>query len=116
MVSCRPPNGVITMVSTLSTKTHKTLHHAETDESMVSVPSRPYSYFQLTVAQIPVFERDTDGSPPKSKYIMGKRNWCSVRWDPPSGELIWDIRVEITKGNGTTTGYVVRLVCIWHRL
>ena len=30
-----PPNGVITMVSTLATKTHRTLHHEETDETMV---------------------------------------------------------------------------------
>ena len=32
----RPPNGVLTMVSTLSTKTHRTLHHLDTDETMVS--------------------------------------------------------------------------------
>ena len=31
----RPPNGVLTMVSTLATKTHRTLHHMETDETMV---------------------------------------------------------------------------------
>ena len=33
----RPPNGVLTMVSTLATKTHRTLHHMETDETMVGV-------------------------------------------------------------------------------
>ncbi|PIL30524.1 hypothetical protein GSI_07224 [Ganoderma sinense ZZ0214-1] len=87
IVNTPPPNGVITMVSTLSTKTHRTLHHEETDETM-----------------IPIFDKDTDGSAPKSKYIMGKRNWCSVKWDPSTGDLIWDIRVEISKGNGTTTG------------
>jgi hypothetical protein len=31
----RPPAGVIAMVSTLATKNHRTMHHAETDESMV---------------------------------------------------------------------------------
>ncbi|KAI0806950.1 hypothetical protein C8Q74DRAFT_1312933 [Fomes fomentarius] len=91
IVNTPPPNGVITMVSTLATKTHRTLHHEQTDECM-----------------IPVFERDTDGSAPKSKYIMGRRNWCSVKWEPASGDLVWDIRVEISKGNGITTGYVVR--------
>ncbi|TFK88792.1 hypothetical protein K466DRAFT_575189 [Polyporus arcularius HHB13444] len=91
VVTNSPPNGVITMVSTLSTKTHRTLHHADTDETM-----------------IPIFERDPDGSAPKSKYIMGRRNWCSVRWDPQTGDLVWDIRVEIQKGNGQTSGYVVR--------
>ncbi|KAI0747647.1 hypothetical protein C8Q80DRAFT_1353629 [Daedaleopsis nitida] len=92
IVNTPPPNGVIAMVSALSTKTHKTLHHEETDETM-----------------IPAFEKDTDGkSSPKSKYIMGKRNWCSVKYDATSGELVWDIRVEIAKGRGETTGYVVR--------
>ncbi|KAI0329832.1 hypothetical protein GY45DRAFT_827575 [Cubamyces sp. BRFM 1775] len=91
IVNTPPPNGVITMVSTLATKTHRTLHHAETDEIMV-----------------PIFEKDTDGSQPKSKYIMGRRNWCSVRWEPTSGDLIYDIRVEIQKGYGQTTGYTIR--------
>ena len=72
--------------------------------------ARPLILFppQLTTAQIPLFERDTDGSAPKSKYIMGKRNWCSVDWDPATGDLVWDIRVEIQKGYGQTTGYAVR--------
>ncbi|OCH90292.1 hypothetical protein OBBRIDRAFT_812785 [Obba rivulosa] len=82
---------MLTMVSTLATKTHRTLHHADTDESM-----------------IPLFEKDPNGNAPKSRYIMGKRNWCSARWDPTSGDLVFDIRVEIEKGRGTTTGYVVR--------
>ena len=57
-----------------------------------------------SLLQVPIFEKDTDGSPPKSKYIMGRRNWCSVRWEPTSGDLIYDIRVEIRKGYGQTTG------------
>ena len=103
-----PPNGVITMVSTLSTKTHRTLHHEQTDETMV----RASCLYHLDVArsypppQIPIFERDPDGSSPKSKYIMGRRNWCSVKWDPQNGDLVWDIRVEIQKGNGQTSGCV----------
>ena len=32
----RPPNGVLTLVNSLSTKRHRTLHHADTDEEMVS--------------------------------------------------------------------------------
>ncbi|KAI9056891.1 hypothetical protein FKP32DRAFT_1762870 [Trametes sanguinea] len=91
IVNTPPPNGVVTMVSALSSKTHRTLHHAETDEIMV-----------------PIFEKDTDGSPPKSKYIMGRRNWCSVHWDPASGDLVYDLRIEIQKGYGQTTGYVIR--------
>lgn len=31
----RPPNAVISLVSHRSTKTHSTLHHAQTDETMV---------------------------------------------------------------------------------
>ncbi|KAI0350240.1 hypothetical protein OH77DRAFT_1431241 [Trametes cingulata] len=91
VVTSTPPNGVITMVSTLSSKTHRTLHHAETDETMV-----------------PIFEKDADGTQPKSKYIMGRRNWCSVRWEPGSGDLVYDIRVEMRKGYGQTAGYVIR--------
>ncbi|KAK7689123.1 hypothetical protein QCA50_007814 [Cerrena zonata] len=91
IVNTPPPNGVLTMVGTLATKTHRTLHHMDTDESMM-----------------PVFEVDTDGSAPKSKYIMGRRNWCSVTWDPASGDLVFDIRVEKRKGYGETVGYIAR--------
>ncbi|KAL1947332.1 hypothetical protein VTO73DRAFT_14293 [Trametes versicolor] len=99
IVNTPPPNGVITMVSALSSKTHRTLHHADTDETM-----------------LPIFEKDTDGSQPKSKYIMGRRNWCSVKFDNSSGDLIWDIRIEIRKGYGQTTGYTVRSPPPrWHR-
>ena len=92
------------MVSTLSTKTHRTLHHEETDETMVSSFLSWQNPALLTALKVPIFEKDTDGSAPKSKYIMGRRNWCSVKWDPRTGDLIWDIRVEISKGNGETTG------------
>lgn len=32
----RPPNGVLTLVHSLSTKRHKELHYIDTDEEMVS--------------------------------------------------------------------------------
>ena len=32
----RPPNGVLTLVGSLSNKRHKELHYIDTDEEMVS--------------------------------------------------------------------------------
>ena len=62
---------------------------------------------RLTYAlfKVPIFASDTTGRAPKSKYIMGKRNWCSVKWEP-SGNLVFDIRVEKQKGGGQTVGCV----------
>ena len=37
---------------------------------------------------------------------MGRRNWCAVWWDPSSGEMVFDIRVERGKGLGVSVGYV----------
>ena len=34
-VEYSPPNGVLTMVGTLATNKHRTLHHMDTDETMV---------------------------------------------------------------------------------
>ncbi|KAI0253869.1 hypothetical protein BJV78DRAFT_1189908 [Lactifluus subvellereus] len=87
----RPPIGALTMVSSLSTKRHRTMHHADTDEEM-----------------FPLFTKDTDGSKPKSQYIMGRRNWCSITLEHPSEELLFDIRVEKKKGHGETIGYPIR--------
>ncbi|KAF8232307.1 hypothetical protein L208DRAFT_1272706 [Tricholoma matsutake] len=92
IVNTPPPNGVIAMVSSLATKVHKTLHHIETDEAM-----------------IPIFDTETNGTPRKQKFIMGRRNWCQVEWDPRTGELIFDIRVEKDKGLGQTVGYAIRV-------
>ncbi|KAG0705021.1 hypothetical protein DFH29DRAFT_908455 [Suillus ampliporus] len=87
-----PPNGVIAMVSTLATKTHRTLHHAETDEIM-----------------LPIFSKEPNGNIRlQNKYIMGRRNWCAVSFDPQSQELEFDIRVEMEKGIGVSAGYPVR--------
>jgi len=76
------------MVSSLATKIHKTLHGIDTDETMV-----------------PLFSTETNGQPRKQKFIMGKRNWCSVVWNEQTRELIFDIRVEKEKGCGKTVGY-----------
>ncbi|KAI0060801.1 hypothetical protein BV25DRAFT_1917361 [Artomyces pyxidatus] len=91
IVNTPPPGGVLTMVGTLATKTHRTMHYTDTDETM-----------------IPIFQKEPDGSKPKSQYIMGRRNWCSVVFDPPSGDMVFDIRVEKTKGYGQTVGYTAR--------
>jgi len=92
IVNTPPPVAVIGMVSTLANKTHKTLHHAETDETM-----------------IPLFTHDPDGTPrDKNKFIMGRRNWCAVWWDRNSGELVFDIRVEKGKGLGESVSYPIR--------
>lgn len=61
----------------------------------------------LRLPQVPVFKTDPDGSSPKSKYIMGRRNWCSAKWDPRTGGLVFDIRVEKQKGVGQTVGCVL---------
>jgi len=87
-VNTPPPKGVITLVSSLATKVHKTLHGIETDETMV-----------------PLFSTETDGQSRKQKFIMGKRNWCMVDWEEQTGELVFDIRVEKEKGRGKTVGY-----------
>jgi hypothetical protein len=91
IVNTPPPNPVITLVSSLAGKTHKTMHHVDTDEVMV-----------------PLFATDTDGSSRKQKYIMGRRNWCIIETDPNTGELLFDVRVEKAKGEGNSVGYKVR--------
>jgi len=91
IVNTPPPNGVISIVSSLATKAHRTLHYAETDETM-----------------LPIFETETNGSPRKQKFIMGRRNWCGVRWDRSSGDLVFEIHVEKEKGHGQTVGYTAR--------
>lgn len=58
--------------------------------------------------QIAVFDKDTDGSKPRSRYLMDRRNWCCITLQS-SGELLFDIRVEKEKGHGETIGYAVLL-------
>ena len=100
------------MVSSLATKIHKTLHSIDTDETMVrfSLPLLSLSKIQIICLcccsiQVPLFSTETNGQPRKQKFIMGKRNWCSVVWDEQTRELIFDIRVEKEKGCGKTVGY-----------
>jgi len=89
IVNTPPPNGVISMVSSLASKNHKTMHQNDTDETM-----------------IPIFTTETNGKPRKQKFIMGRRNWCQVNWE--NGDWMFDIRVEIEKGVGETVGYSIR--------
>jgi len=58
-------------------------------------------------SKIQLFDKDTDGSKPKSHYIMGRRNWCCITLKQPSNDLLFDIRVEKEKGHGDTVGYVI---------
>ena len=53
---------------------------------------------------IPLFQKDTNGKAPKSKNIMGRRNYAIVEYNPQTEELQFDIRVEMEKGVGTTVG------------
>jgi len=91
IVNTPPPVGVQAMVSMLADKQHKTMHDVQTDETM-----------------LPIFQKDTDGTPLKNKMIMGRRNWCSVMRDDMTGELEFDIRIEKVKGHGVTVGYAAR--------
>jgi len=69
----------------LATKVHKTLHHQQTDETM-----------------IPIFAKEPNGSSRKQKYVMGRRNYCITSWDELTGDLVFNIRVEKEKGLGQT--------------
>ncbi|KAJ7685037.1 hypothetical protein DFH06DRAFT_969067 [Mycena polygramma] len=89
IVNTPPPNGVISMVSTLASNNHRTLHDHETDETMIAI-----------------FQTETNGKPRKKKFIMGRRNWCRVKWE--NDEWLFEIRVEKEKGYGQTVGYSVR--------
>ncbi|KAH9977284.1 hypothetical protein BGW80DRAFT_1435953 [Lactifluus volemus] len=84
IVTSMPPPGAFALVSSRATKRHPTMHYADTDEEM-----------------FPLFAKDTDGSKPR-------RNWCSITLEQPSGELLFDIRVEKARGHGETIGYPIR--------
>lgn len=62
-------------------------------------------------SQMPVFQTETNGQTRRQKFIMGRRNWCSVDWDPHTGDLMFDIRVEKEKGLGDTVGCVMASLC-----
>ncbi|GAA5978118.1 hypothetical protein JCM10908_004235 [Rhodotorula pacifica] len=91
IVNTPPPPPVIWLVSKLGKKTHKTLHHADTNEEL-----------------IPLFTEDTDGSKPKSTTVMGRRNYCMGDYDNATGEVQFTICVEKSQGSGTTKEYPLR--------
>lgn len=54
-----------------------------------------------------VFANDLEGKPNASNpRIMGARNYASVRYVDESGELEFDLRMELKRGGGKTKGYV----------
>ncbi|KAF7363307.1 C-CAP/cofactor C-like domain-containing protein [Mycena sanguinolenta] len=54
IVNTPPPNAVISMVSSLASRNHKTMHQSETDETM-----------------LPIFATETNGKPRKQKVHHG---------------------------------------------
>jgi hypothetical protein len=52
--------------------------------------------------QMPLFGVDTDGTTRKQKYIMGRRNWCSIDWNNTNGNLQFSLQIEKEKGIGVT--------------
>ena len=78
---------------------------------------------------MPLFQKDTDGSTMKTKVrwerarrrsrtdkqlVQARRNYTIVEY-MPSGELIFDIRVEKAPGAGETVGHVLtRLAFLRH--
>lgn len=102
------PNGVITMVSSLATKVHKTLHSIETDETMVRSCHHCVAIEYLTLLnKEPLFTKEPNGQARKQKFIMGRRNWCSFQYNENSKDVVFDIRVEREKGGGITIGSVL---------
>jgi hypothetical protein len=81
------------------------MYYADTDECMVWLVLYLLccgAYYSSR--QVPLFDRGTDGTSRKQKFIMGQRNWCRVKVVEGSGDLLFDIRVEKDKGSGQTTG------------
>ena len=96
---------MITLVHALSKWRHRTMDYAHTDEEMVSqIRQSTLGPIHKGGGQVALFDKDTDGSKPKSHYIMGRRNWCCITLQQPSGDLLFDIRVEKEKGHGETVG------------
>lgn len=87
IVNTPPPPGMITMLNKLASKTHKTLRKDHIDERMMEL-----------------FKEDTDGSKLKNTRIMGRRNYCIVDYQE-DGALRFDMRMEVSQGEGTTKGY-----------
>lgn len=92
------------MVSSLATKVHKTLHHIDTDESMVRDPFDIFGRCSNPFFQLPIFTQDPSGAPRKQKFVMGRRNWCRIERNQVTDAMVFDIRVEREKGYGATVG------------
>ena len=90
IVNTPPPPAVISLLNKLAGKKHRSLFYCGTKETMV-----------------PLFQTDLQDKKHKDKYIIGARNWCSVQYDPTSGELQFDLRVEKVRGGGETKSYPV---------
>ncbi|WAQ86503.1 hypothetical protein PtA15_7A229 [Puccinia triticina] len=90
IVNTPPPAALISMMGALSRVTHKTLSSAKTAEDMVDL-----------------FKFDTNGKSLKNQRFMPRRNYCAVRVVDQSGEMEFNIRVEIEQGQGKTKGYPV---------
>ncbi|KAA1077859.1 hypothetical protein PGT21_022299 [Puccinia graminis f. sp. tritici] len=90
IVNTPPPAALISMMGALSRVTHKTLASSQTDEDMIDV-----------------FKFDTNGKCMKNQRFMARRNYCAVRFVDLSGEMEFNIRVEIEQGGGKTKGYPV---------
>ncbi|TIA92650.1 hypothetical protein E3P81_01381 [Wallemia ichthyophaga] len=90
IVNTPPPPVAAKVVNYLATKKHKSLHYIKTEEDAVKL-----------------FQVDTNGEESDYPYVMPRRNWTSIEFDESTGNLVYDIRVEIEKGSGTTKGYVI---------
>ena len=51
---------------------------------------------------VPLFDKDTDGSSLKHKLALNRRNYAAVDYEPDSGRLRFDFRVEKAQGEGET--------------
>lgn len=89
IVNTPPPPALVGLQGKLNKKVHKTLHHENTDETMMDV-----------------FKTDTDGKTLKNPYFMGRRNYCIAHTDP-QGDLCFGIMVEKQQGVGETKEYGV---------
>lgn len=65
----------------------QTLHHIDTEEEL-----------------IPLFDKDTDGSKPKSTCVMGRRNYCMSDYSN-ADEIVFTLCIEKSQGSGTTASY-----------
>ncbi|RSH91537.1 hypothetical protein EHS25_009836 [Saitozyma podzolica] len=106
IVNTPPPRGAAMMVSLLSSHKHRTLRE-----------SLPHSHQPLLTRtdkdmtdeiMLPLFTKDTNGSPMKRQFVMARRNYATVEC-LASSELLFDLRIEKFKGAGETKSYPLRV-------